>query len=614
MGKGAAAKSPPPTSQKHSKVSPSPAAAATKSPVGASAPPQPTSLQFGRFDGVEQRGGRREKKAKRDRVAALNAVEARQAEVAQAGGATTAEGQALLSKQSWGAALARASGEKVLDDPKLLKKSIKRAAALKEKRSNAWQERVVRALPRPSQHPFILCCSRKPCPHCRRSRRSAWRSGKASGGSTCSRARTRRLLRRLSAARTSSSDLASRAARAVSSSTNSGRCNNAAVGYPADAESTHDTASRSNSRTLRPRSARTHLCPLLLCRRARAPCDMDAAALHRALAALSAESADFVCGAIERLERPTAAEFARFVATNKPCVITGVASTWPAARLWTPEYLRCALAAAPDVLVNVTPDGRGDAIAHRPEHGGEVFVAPEERCMPFAAFLDLLAARTPGLVPYVSAQNDSLHTNFSALAADVPAEGLDWATEAFGSAPDAVNFWFGDSRSVTTFHSDPYENIYAVIRGEKRFTLLPPTDVHRLYRARDVRVGRYCVADDAGDGITWRVELEEPAQRVSWARVDPHPRGEGAVEGAAAAFPRFFGGAPPVEVTLRPGELLYLPSLWAHHVEQSDGTMAVNWWHDMRFDCRFALHQFVLQLSDALSDAEARGDSTEHAS
>lgn len=102
-----------------------------------------------------------------------------------AGGKQTVEGQKLLQRQSWSAALvspsvppaplpplrrpsplhllavsvahvaaantppspfgspqARATGEKVLDDPRLLKKSIKRAEAQKRKSAEAWKERV----------------------------------------------------------------------------------------------------------------------------------------------------------------------------------------------------------------------------------------------------------------------------------------------------------------------------------------------------------------------------------------------------------------------------------------------------------------------------------------
>lgn len=47
--------------------------------------------------------------------------------------------------------------------------------------------------------------------------------------------------------------------------------------------------------------------------------------------------------------------------------------------------------------------------------------------------------------------------------------------------PEAVNLWIGNEFSETSFHKDHYENLYAVITGEKHFLLLPPTDVHRMY-------------------------------------------------------------------------------------------------------------------------------------
>lgn len=31
-----------------------------------------------------------------------------------------------------------------------------------------------------------------------------------------------------------------------------------------------------------------------------------------------------------------------------------------------------------------------------------------------------------------------------------------------GGLPEAVNLWIGDERSVTSWHKDPFENIYAV--------------------------------------------------------------------------------------------------------------------------------------------------------
>lgn len=37
----------------------------------------------------------------------------------------------------------------------------------------------------------------------------------------------------------------------------------------------------------------------------------------------------------------------------------------------------------------------------------------------------------------------------------------------------------------------------------------------------------------------------------------------------------------PIQVTVRPGQAIYLPVGWWHHVEQSDETtIALNWWYD----------------------------------
>lgn len=136
----------------------------------------------------------------------------------------------------------------------------------------------------------------------------------------------------------------------------------------------------------------------------------------------------------------------------------------------------------------------------------------------------------------------------------------------------------------------PYENVYAVIRGTKTFTLVPPWDVHRLNR-RKVPVGRY-VSTCNPHG--WRVELKDD-DTIRWATATPH-----AAEAGSSLLGD--GGPAPMTVTLRAGEMLYLPALWAHHVQQSDGTIAVNWWHDMRFAATYAMHHFLLRLTDNFSD------------
>lgn len=50
--------------------------------------------------------------------------------------------QPKVTHEAWKSAMMRASGEKVLDDPKLLRKSLKKEQKRKEKSAKGWQERT----------------------------------------------------------------------------------------------------------------------------------------------------------------------------------------------------------------------------------------------------------------------------------------------------------------------------------------------------------------------------------------------------------------------------------------------------------------------------------------
>jgi len=52
-----------------------------------------------------------------------------------------AEGGVKAERHQWAAAMKRAAGEKVLDDPKLLKRSLKREAKRKEKSAATWAQK-----------------------------------------------------------------------------------------------------------------------------------------------------------------------------------------------------------------------------------------------------------------------------------------------------------------------------------------------------------------------------------------------------------------------------------------------------------------------------------------
>ncbi|KAJ3032579.1 hypothetical protein HDU99_010918 [Rhizoclosmatium hyalinum] len=56
--------------------------------------------------------------------------------------------------------------------------------------------------------------------------------------------------------------------------------------------------------------------------------------------------------------------------------------------------------------------------------------------------------------------------------------------------------------------------------------------------------------------------------------------------------------SPFLTVTLERGDMLYLPALWAHKVEQGSGTIAVNYWYDFSFGgSLYLLHRMLRGLA-----------------
>eukprot|EP00947_MAST-08B_sp_MAST-8B-sp1_P002851 g2851.t1 len=269
--------------------------------------------------------------------------------------------------------------------------------------------------------------------------------------------------------------------------------------------------------------------------------------------------------------------------------------------------------------------------------------------MPFKAFVEELRARPapaegrpPRGIPYLSYQNDSLRTEMGALLDDIE-EVLPLAREAFGNAPEAINLWMGDERSSSAMHKDPFENMYAVIRGAKRFHLLPPAAA-AFFREADFAPATYqrqptggssrsrsssSSSSSSNDDEKGFVVVKDPpgSPDVTWVATNPleyhrqqqeqqRATGRGALAAGAGAGARAGAGAAaatataglaaaaapwlkharPVIVDVGPGETLYLPALWWHEVNQAPETIAVNFWHDMSFDMRYVFFNLASRL------------------
>ena len=118
------------------------------------------------------------------------------------------------------------------------------------------------------------------------------------------------------------------------------------------------------------------------------------------------------------------------------------------------------------------------------------------------------------------------------------------------AAEPLVSFWLGNQTRVSAHYDFP-DNIACVVAGRRRFTLFPPEQIANLY------VGPI---DKTPSG--------QAISLVDFANPD------------LERFPKFERAvAAGWQVTCEPGDALYIPSLWWHHVESfSDFNMLVNYW------------------------------------
>src|SRR5947207_3062472 len=92
----------------------------------------------------------------------------------------------------------------------------------------------------------------------------------------------------------------------------------------------------------------------------------------------------------ELKEEPSALEFMRYVARNRPFVLRKGAKEWKACRKWNDQYLRKAMESQ-TVNVAVTPLGNADSPLKT--ENGLVFIKPYETEGPFNEILDKIQAQ-----------------------------------------------------------------------------------------------------------------------------------------------------------------------------------------------------------------------------
>jgi len=234
------------------------------------------------------------------------------------------------------------------------------------------------------------------------------------------------------------------------------------------------------------------------------------------------------------LSKPSPEDFLHASADySRPVKITGQGEAWPAFREWTLASLASRYGDTPVKVFRLTPDlaARGD-----PDSGFDRLYT-EMTVSEFASHM-----RHPAQSGRAFYWNQNLGEEpFRKLTEEL--------VTPFPIAPGilpATYLWIGPQGCNSPLHYDLPDNVFCQLKGQKSIRLFSPED------------SRYLSPHERDSKIFF----------VS--RIDP-------LAPDLARFPEY-RHATPLEVLMQPGEMLFIPALWWHHVTSVTDSISVNFW------------------------------------
>ena len=253
---------------------------------------------------------------------------------------------------------------------------------------------------------------------------------------------------------------------------------------------------------------------------------------------------------------------ARLRGAREPFVVRGLAKAWPLVAAGQQSH-----AAARDYLTGLARERAFPASIGEPGGDRRLFYDDAMRVnfrmaqAPFAAWMAAIAAaESDPAAPTVYLSSIDMGDFFTGLA---EANNL-----PLGTRRAIASIWIGTPTRIAA-HSDVPDNLAVCAAGRRRFTLFPPDQFANLYPGP--------LENNPGGRPVSMVDLHQPD-------LDRFPR-----------FAEALAAAQVVE--LEPGDAVFVPSLWWHHVEGLEPfNVLVNyWWRDVP--------HFLGQPEDALFHA-----------
>jgi LPS sulfotransferase NodH len=217
----------------------------------------------------------------------------------------------------------------------------------------------------------------------------------------------------------------------------------------------------------------------------------------------------------------------RYYAANRPVLIERLMTGWRATSAWTPDYLK---RVAGDQTIEVMTAREADpkyelnATKHRTE-------------MRFSDYVDMVYSGKATNDYYLVANNQFFQRpEMQPLLRD------------FAAFPQYLNpttdgrqcfLSFGPAGTVTPLHYDRSNILIAQVVGRKRYRLIPPSQWEYVYNTT---------------GVFSDVDCDNPD-------LNRHPK---------------FRNATVIDVVVGPGEVLFMPVCWWHHVRALDVSITVS--------------------------------------
>lgn len=217
---------------------------------------------------------------------------------------------------------------------------------------------------------------------------------------------------------------------------------------------------------------------------------------------------------LERRPLPPFAEFLHdYYYANRPGLFTGAFDHWPA-RHWTPRLLLEKVGAEPMIQVQL---GR-ERDRHYESNSGQL-----RREMPFGEFIGRIESGERSNDYYLTANNRAFSNGaLKVLHDDMGTIGDGYMTKDM----DHGFLWIGPEGIITPLHHDLTNNLFLQVYGRKRFRLIPSMQVPYM--------------GNTDNHVFSDFTFEEPQPQFAQASV--------------------------FDFVVEPGEALFIPIGWWHHV------------------------------------------------